>query len=236
MAGVSNFKLTDENNNAKGHPTLMECADVMTAKGMDDEWQLLNFGGHVEARIRVDHDPSVDNLVFIGKQGFRYVDNDPDDNPNKYFTVTKDGKILDESSSERTIVRNYLQRREYMDSIEPDSAIELAQFIQNGSFSKDFDTLVSTIKDDLEGDSYRLHETLESAKIMVIAASAQYNADYGTKGEDLFSVATINQAVMSVVMEAEKETGFSPTIAKSMAAVQGTGQNIDAKSNKRFQR
>jgi hypothetical protein len=225
--GTIKFRLeNNETRKSEGHPPLLDCMELMKNKDNSDEFQLINKSGFIEARIKVEHDRSIDNLLFVGRQGFKYLDKSPEDNPNKYFDILKDGKLLNQTNPDFDIVRSYLMEREYFDSIEPESANELVAFIQgNESFDNEIEGLVEYIKDSLDEKTYVVKEALDSAEETVSKAEKMYNASYGTSGEQLFKKSTLNQAVLKLVVDAEIESGYEPKLKQDNDVVKSIKSN-----------
>ncbi len=212
VAGSISFNMKDEEGKIVDGQTLTDILGEFSKDKFKD-MTLYNFGGHVRALTNIEHDPSVKNMVFIGKQAYRYFDTDPVDNPNRFFEVSRDGKTLDESSPQRTMVINFVKSRETLESIEFDSAKELTSYIESrGTFDEQVDELLNEAHYTFNKDKYNLNEMLIQAKAIVDVASKSYENEYGSPNETIFSEQTKNQAALMVLQSIEEHLEFEPRL------------------------
>lgn len=212
VAGEISFNMKDEEGKIVGGETLTDILAEFDKEKFKD-MTLYNFGGNVRALTNIEHDPSAKNMVFIGNQAYRYFDTDPVDNPNKFFEVSKDGKTLDESSPQRAMIINFVKSRDTLESIEFDSATELAAYIDSrGTFDEHVDELLNEADHTFNKGKYNLHEMLTQAKAIVDIASKSYNREYGSPNEEIFSEQTKNQAALMVLKDIEEHLEFEPRL------------------------
>jgi hypothetical protein len=189
-----------ENGDAVGQPSVTECMHLMEKNNLNDTHRLVNMNDQMLAVANVEHDYSIDNLVFMGDKAFKYtVKDDVYD-----FTANKNPV---RSENVKSNLKFFLRNREYLESINEGTEDELLAHIDSRPdlYEHGLEDLAYMVDKANTTDSYNVNEAINISKEIVTQAADNYQKEYGSQDSSIFTDANISQVVMKLVKNHEDD-------------------------------